>query len=503
MAGIRWVTLLLIFLTGHTAPVVAQDEGTAIEFNVTDFVPLEVGNRWTFSHGYRNEMYDQWYFLWDDSDGENWSEEEAEYWEAYFSPFRVPGDTLLGKSPPDEIDTPDRSLTHPDPKQFTLEITHTEFIDGFEYFVFNEPPYDWPPLPGFGVVWNEQWDPDKGLFFAGNKVRLSEDGVLFFRLDGVDVPVFDFRMPSIGWDSNDLGGLFARDLRSGYPDPRGIPGISRQMKDMFQDHQLRMYPDQLVILVNPVYRNQALEVVFYFTPFFDIYPSDWNASPLTPEWTVHFLNGFGMSRVTQTWVDLHYWEPLSNGLRAFSAIISGKEVSDIEAMEKFLLLVEPVLPPVVGKRDTLSSGGGAFDFSEGTFKEYGSTDGDLVIDGVPDGTGFYNSVLRSSMAIADLGEIDFNRLVDEGSGYLEIEKNRDSFSRRNYPREGHVYAVLTPEGGLAVMHVVFVVKGRRWLSPLEWFVFDWVYYPTFNIPPIETSIKTTSWGRVKKSLRKE
>ena len=416
MAGIRWVTLLLIFLTGHTAPVVAQDEGTAIEFNVTDFVPLEVGNRWTFSHGYRNEMYDQWYFLWDDSDGENWSEEEAEYWEAYFSPFRVPGDTLLGKSPPDEIDPPDRSLTHPDTKQFTLEITHTEFIDGFEYFVFNEPPYDWPPLPGFGLVWNEQWDPDKGLFFAGNKVRLSEDGVLFFRLDGVDVPVFDFRMPSIGWDSNDVGGLFVRDLRSGHPDPRGIHNIARQMKDMFQGKQLLMYPAQLDILVNPVYRNQALEVRFDFSWPAE-FPYFWAPAR---EWTVQFLNGYGMSGVRQTWVDLYYQEPLYNTLRAFSAIISGKEVSDIEAMEKLLLLVEPDLPPVVGKRDTLSWSGGAFDFSEGTFKEPGSTDGDLILGGVSDGTMFYKSVLLSSMGIADLGEIDFNRLVDEGPGYLEL-----------------------------------------------------------------------------------
>ena len=60
----------------------------------------------------------------------------------------------------------------------TIEITHTEKVDGFEYFVFSTPSYEWPPLPDF--------------FWGGGKVRLSEDGHLVFSLKDEDVPVYNF-----------------------------------------------------------------------------------------------------------------------------------------------------------------------------------------------------------------------------------------------------------------------------------------------------------------------
>ena len=60
----------------------------------------------------------------------------------------------------------------------TIEITHTEVIDGLEYFVFSGPDYDWPPLPDF--------------FWGGKKVRLSDEGFLVFRWNGQDIPVYDF-----------------------------------------------------------------------------------------------------------------------------------------------------------------------------------------------------------------------------------------------------------------------------------------------------------------------
>ena len=327
-------------------------------------------------------------------------------------------------------------------------------------------------------------------------MRLSEDGVLIFRLDGVDVPVFDFSMPSIGLHSNDVREFFARDLPSGHPDPRGIPFITRQMRDMFRRVELASYPDRLDIFVNPAYRNQALEVAFNFEPDWDI-PSEWSGHPFTPTGSVRFMNGFGMRGFSEIWEDLHYWEVFRNSVSAVSAVISGKEVSRKEAREKLLLLVEPDLPPVVGQRDTLSRGSGAFDFSKGTFRE--SDEDSISVDPqikFEQGHDLFSRsyILESSMGIADLGEIDFGHLVAEGFGQVDP----GSFSLKGYPREGHVYAVRTPEGGLAMMHVVLVVE-ERWRGYLRRIVFDWVYYPTFA-NPVETSIKSITWGELKNSL---
>lgn len=69
-------------------------------------------------------------------------------------------------------------------RELTIEITHTEMIDDLEYFVFSRPDYDGPPL--------------LNLFWAGQKVRLSDEGVLLFRWNGQDVPLYDlnFQHPS-------------------------------------------------------------------------------------------------------------------------------------------------------------------------------------------------------------------------------------------------------------------------------------------------------------------
>ena len=51
MNKMRWSTLFLGFLAGYASPGRAQEtEQEAVEFNRTQFVPLEVGNRWTFAH---------------------------------------------------------------------------------------------------------------------------------------------------------------------------------------------------------------------------------------------------------------------------------------------------------------------------------------------------------------------------------------------------------------------------------------------------------------------
>ena len=128
------------------------------EVNPIDFVPLEVGNRWTYKHYYWNESYDAL-----GSDGNT---------PEYVKSLEIPGYPYDG-----ELHPPD-SLTWVDGRTLTIEITHKEMIDGQEYFVFSGADYDWPPLPHY--------------FWGGRKVRLSEEGVLIFRWNERDVPLYDF-----------------------------------------------------------------------------------------------------------------------------------------------------------------------------------------------------------------------------------------------------------------------------------------------------------------------
>ena len=67
---------------------------------------------------------------------------------------------------------------HPLTRELTFEITHTEIIEGHEYFVFSPVPYDWPPVPNF--------------FLAGQKVRFSDDGALLIRWNEQDIPFYAF-----------------------------------------------------------------------------------------------------------------------------------------------------------------------------------------------------------------------------------------------------------------------------------------------------------------------
>lgn len=127
----------------------------------TDFVPLEVGNQWTYYQQYGNYSYE-------------WRRELAPETRALFElpghPYDNPG------HPPDSLLWVNRELT--------IEITHTEIIDGLEYFVFSRADYDWPPIPT--------------LFWAGQKVRLSSNGVLLFRWNGQDVPLYDLNVQHLG-----------------------------------------------------------------------------------------------------------------------------------------------------------------------------------------------------------------------------------------------------------------------------------------------------------------
>ena len=149
--------IIFLALLFSLPPAAAQNEG-GFEGSSTDFLPLEVGNQWTYKQRYLNLAYSG-----------SWWERNPEIRIL----FEVPGGY---RHPPDSLLSGER--------EFTIEITHTEMIDGSEYFVFSHADYDWPPLPT--------------LFWAGQKVRLSDEGVLLFRWDEQDIPLYDlnFQHPS-------------------------------------------------------------------------------------------------------------------------------------------------------------------------------------------------------------------------------------------------------------------------------------------------------------------
>lgn len=149
--------LCVLIVLALSALMVKPAQAQADEITPADFVPLEVGNQWTYMHRYEN-------YAW------GWWDQNPEI------RMQIPAYLYNYEFPPDSLLWVERGLT--------IEITHTEMIDGLEYFVFSHADYDWPPVPN--------------LFWAGQQVRLSGEGVLLFRWNEQDVPLYDlnFQHPS-------------------------------------------------------------------------------------------------------------------------------------------------------------------------------------------------------------------------------------------------------------------------------------------------------------------
>ena len=149
------------------------------ETNPMEFLPLEVGNQWTFEHQYFNQVFE-----YDDYYGGDvyWAEPGSVKRLVVQALFGIPGLPYY----PDERNSPwpDDFRIYIDPpyRELTLEIIHTEVIEGQEYFVFSNVPYDWPPVPNF--------------FLAGQKVRFSDEGTLLIRWNGQDIPFYAFQKDS-------------------------------------------------------------------------------------------------------------------------------------------------------------------------------------------------------------------------------------------------------------------------------------------------------------------
>lgn len=155
---------MLLILCALMVPS-AQAQTAESEITPTDFVPLAVGNQWTYEHDYFNTSYQSY----QRTRRRDWNPEVRMLFEIPGYPYDSP------ESPPD-------SLLWVNHRELTIEITHTEMIEGSEYFVFSRADYDWPPLPEY--------------FWAGQKVRLSDEGVLLFRWNGQDVPLYGFNPQS-------------------------------------------------------------------------------------------------------------------------------------------------------------------------------------------------------------------------------------------------------------------------------------------------------------------
>ena len=414
----RLLMLLLVFQVGYIGTVVAQETDDAIELNPLDFVPLAVGNRWMYKHVYINYMH------------------------GHGEPFDIPG--YPPGSPPD-------SLTFAE-KIVTIEITHTEVIDGLEYFVFSDTEYAWPPLPYF--------------FWGGKKVRLSAEGSLVFRWNGQDIPVYDF-----GPTSNT------------HAYTRTLPRESGTVE----------------VRLNRSYGPYRLSRVFFHlsnTPY--------------GEAGIAFLQDYGVGIIYIEVEELTSCGGASflNELVPISATISGEEI----AYEQVRSFYQSFKSTELGQVGQVRIDEG-FDFSKGTHSEP-SNDFELVSRSAffSNGSGklacFYfleDETLASETGMVDLGEIDFSLLISKG---IPPDLQLD-FVISNPPAEGHTYAVRSREGGVALLYVFDVgYNVREEYRPIAYeslwkhvtnIKFDWVYYPD-GLPVAGTSVQPTSWGQLKNSV---
>ena len=393
----RWLMLLLIFLAGYTAAGTAQEvDDAAIEINPLDYVPLAVGNRWTYEHYHWNNTYLQ--------QGSWWDPDLAERLKPFVD-VEIPG-YPHGEGnalPPDSLLVPvDRILT--------IEITHTERVDGREYFVFSDAGYDWPPLPDF--------------FWAGKKVRLSDEGFLVFQWNGQEVPIYDFG-----------------ELQNGYTVT--LPWESGTPVDV----------DRLVMFYEAP-KTSSLHSLVYFR---------WETVGTS---YCHFIRGYGMGLFVMNFFGLSAFLPLyENALTGISANIDGEEIW-YDQLDPDAIPPDPEPPAVVwGQLAQLNRRSG-FDFSAGTETDFYSENADIALDQWPavggDSSPDHPSFLCSHTCVGlppaksvDLGRVDFGRLVSEGR--LPDLQPAQAQAQIHDPQVGHTYAIWTREGGMALMHVLKII----------------------------------------------
>ena len=116
--------------------------GSAIA-DASDYLPLAVGNSWTYAHEYYDyENYETVYIPWTN-------------YTAQFSTLGTP--------------------------QFSISVLRTEVIDGHTYFVISDMPDFWPPVPSYFIA-------GKKLRWAGNQLmeRTADGEQSLFRFGGAN-----------------------------------------------------------------------------------------------------------------------------------------------------------------------------------------------------------------------------------------------------------------------------------------------------------------------------
>ena len=408
------MVLLLVFLAGYTADVTAQetDDAAPIELNPLDYVPLAVGNRWTYKHFYENYLH---------GTGE---------------PFDIPG--YPPGSPPDSLRFVEKIVT--------IEITHTEVIDGLEYFVFSDADYAWPPLPD--------------LFWDGKKVRLSDEGFLVFRWNGQDIPAYDF-----GY------------LGNPHKYTGTLPSGSGTAEVRFE----RFYSQ---------YRLSGVSFRSHYSKHYS-------------EGFSFFLQGYGMGRAYIYVGGFEEDIPFRNILESVSAMISGEEI----IYEQVRPFYAPHFESTgLGRIGQVRVDGG-FDFSGGKHSE-SYNDFDLVLGDPSEASLLLFFSLSSGLphlysktGVANLRKIDFGLLISKG---IPPDLRLDSRTAVLLT-EGHTYAVRSREGRIALLYVFDVEIERPSYKSLYSYgrvksiKFDWVYYPD-GLPTAGTSVQPISWGQLKNSL---
>ncbi len=429
--------LVLVLCALMARPAQTEDDALGdIELNPSEYVPLAVGNSWTYKHFYWNNSYHE--SIW-------WDIEDLKPFAAVEVPGYPRGEG--NTQPPDSLLRVDRILT--------IEITHTERIDGREYFVFSDAEYDWPPLPAW--------------FWAGKEVRLSDEGVLVFRWNGQEAPLYDF------------GKIRFDEVIEGYTVT--LPGEEVHSVDRW-----------VAFYEAPKTSNQHSLVHFY--------------APTETSVNRHclFIRGYGMGLFVINFFGLSEFVPIfENDLTGLSANIDGEEIW-YDQLDPYAIPSDPEPPAVVwGQLAKLNRRSG-FDFSAGTETDYYSEDADVVSDTFPPVNSdrillcSHTCVGLPPAKIVDLGRVDFGRLVSERQAAdLQLVQAQ---SQIRDPQAGHTYAIWTREGGIALMHVLKVVGpgGRRNYALFDYIFFDWVYYPPSDGSPDGTAVQPTSWGALKRSI---
>ena len=187
----------------------------ATEYQASDYLPLAVGNSWTYSH----RLYDR-----KDNEGKRRLGGKSQ-WPAY----------LAQEFP-----------------QFTIEVLRTEELDGETYYVISEMPSFWPPAPPHFIA-------GKTLRWSGTHLmeHSSSGEQALYRFDGADetgytistdegdnrvtvhpgadpVPRYFFEFHADAYGDARQGGSF----RAGYGYEKGVQLIFRDVHRLF-DNRLK------------------------------------------------------------------------------------------------------------------------------------------------------------------------------------------------------------------------------------------------------------------------